>query len=83
MILYVFWSSQSRLGVHACGCGVCVCSITVLVSELMRHGEGERESRVFTDAAAAVWLTHAGDVRQAKGLAGHVDGGADVLPAEW
>lgn len=60
---------------------VCVRSITVLVSELMGHSEGQRESRVLTDAAAAVGLTHAGNVRQAQGLAGHVDGGTDVLSA--
>lgn len=64
--------------VRAC---VCVSSITVLVSELMSHGEGQRESGVLAYAAAAMWLTHAGDVRQAQGLTGHVDGGTDVLPA--
>lgn len=78
---------QSVQGVFASVClRACICvrvrSIAVLVSQLMSHGEGQRESRVFADAAAAVRLTHAGDVRQAQGLAGHVDGGADVLPAE-
>lgn len=48
----------------------------------MSHSEGQRESRVLADAAAAVRLTHARDVRQAQGLARHVDGGTDVLPCE-
>lgn len=48
----------------------------------MSHGEGQRESRVLTDAAAAMWLTHPGDMRQAQSLAGRVDGCTDVLPGK-
>lgn len=59
-------------------------SLTVLVSQLMSHGEGQRESRVLADAAAAMRLTHPGDVRQAQSLTGRVDGCTDVLPGrKW
>ena len=61
---------------------VCVCAESVLVSQLMSHGESHWETRVLTDAAAAMGLTHARHMRQTQGLAGHVDGCTDVLPVK-
>lgn len=61
---------------------VCVCAESVLVSQLVSHGEGHRETRVLADAAAAMGLTHARHVGQSQRLAGDVDGGTDVLPGK-
>lgn len=52
----------------------------VPVSELVGHGEGQRESRVLVDVAAPVGLAHPRHVGQPQGLAGSVHGRADVLP---
>lgn len=58
------------------------CAETVLVSQLVSHGEGHRETRVLADAAAAMGLTHARHVGQSQRLAGDVDGCTDVLPGK-
>lgn len=52
----------------------------VPVSELVGHGEGQRQARVLVDIAAAVRLAHARHVGQAEGLAGLVHGRTQVLP---
>lgn len=61
---------------------MCACAETVLVSQLVSHGEGHRETRVLADAAAAMGLTHARHVGQSQRLAGDVDGCTDVLPGK-
>lgn len=48
----------------------------------MSHSEGHWETRVLTDAAAAVGLTHARHVGQTQSVTGHVDGCTDVLPVK-
>lgn len=52
----------------------------VPVSELMGHGEGQRQPRVLVDVAAPMGLAHPRHVGQPQGLAGSVHGCADVLP---
>lgn len=62
---------------------VCLCTcvrLTLLVSQLVCHGEGQREARVLADAATAMRLTHPRHVGQAQSLTGHVDGCTDILP---
>lgn len=59
-----------------------ICAETVLVSQLVSHGEGHGETRVLADAAAAMGLTHARHVGQSQRLAGDVDGCTDVLPGK-
>lgn len=52
------------------------------VAHLVSDGEGDGEPRVLVDVAAAVRLTHPGQMGQAQGLAGLVHPSADVLPGE-
>lgn len=53
----------------------------VPVPELVGHGEGQRQARIFVDAAAAGGLAHAPHMGQAQGLTGLVHGCTQVLPA--
>ena len=50
------------------------------MAHLVGDGERHREARVLVDVAAAVGLTHPGQVGQTKGLAGVVHPGTDVFP---
>ena len=52
------------------------------MSELVCDGEGERESRVFVDVAAAMRLTQTGHLRQAECTAWLVQPRTDVNPAK-
>lgn len=63
---------------------MCLCAhaMHLLVPELVGDGEGQRQARVLTDAAAAVGLTHACHMRQAQGLTWLIDGRTDVLSEE-
>lgn len=63
---------------------MCLCAhaMHLLVPELVGDGEGQRQARVLTDAAAAVGLTHACHMRQAQGLTWLIDGCTDVLSEE-
>lgn len=65
----------------ACMCP-CAHAMHLLVPELVGDGEGQRQARVLTDAAAAVGLTHACHMRQAQGLTWLIDGRTDVLSEE-
>lgn len=65
----------------ACMCP-CAHAMHLLVPELVGDGEGQRQARVLTDAAAAVGLTHACHMRQAQGLTWLIDGCTDVLSEE-
>ena len=49
------------------------------MSEFVRDGEGERESRVFVHVAAAMRLTHARHLRQAESAARFVHARTDVI----
>lgn len=57
-------------------------SESLLVSQFVCHSEGQREPGVFTNAAAAMWLTHPCHMGQTESLTGHIDGRADVLPVK-
>lgn len=70
-----------RMCVRVSACA-CVCSETLLVSQLMSHSEGQREARVLADAAAAMRLTHPRHVGETQSLTRHVDGCTDVLPVK-
>ena len=64
-----------------CVC-VYVCSEHLLVSQLMSHSEGQWEACVLANAAATMWLTHAGYVGQTQSLTWRVDSCADVFPVK-
>lgn len=61
---------------------VCLCSETLLVSQLMSYSEGQWEARVLTNAATAMRLAHPRHVGETQSLTGHVDGCAYVLPVK-
>ena len=52
----------------------------LLVSELMCHSVGERESCVLVDVTGPMWLAHAGHLRQAQRTTRLVHTRTDVLP---
>lgn len=54
--------------------------MTVPVSQLVCHGEGQGQPRVLVDVAAPVGLAHPSHVGQPQGLTGPVHGSTDVLP---
>ncbi len=61
---------------------VCLCSETLLVSQLMSYSEGQWEARVLTNAATAMRMTHPRHMGETQSLTRHVDGCADVLPVK-
>lgn len=61
---------------------LCARNKTLLVSQLVRDGEGQWEARVLANAATAMWLAHPRHVGQTQSFTGHVDGCTDVLPLE-
>lgn len=52
----------------------------LLMSQLVCYGEGQRQTRVLVDAAAAMWLTHTRHMREPQRLTGLVGGSANVFP---
>lgn len=52
------------------------------VAHLMSNGESDRQPRVLVDVAAAVRLTHAGQMGQAQSLTGLVHSSTDVFPRD-
>lgn len=50
------------------------------VAQFMSDGEGDRQSRVLVDVAAAVRLAHPGQMGQTQGLTGLVPPSTDVFP---
>lgn len=52
------------------------------VAHLMSNGESDRQPRVLVDVAAAVRLTHPGQMGQTQSLAGLVHPSTDVFPGD-
>lgn len=50
------------------------------MSQLMRYGEGQRQTRILVDAAAAMGLTHSRHMREPQRLTGLIGGSANVFP---
>lgn len=50
------------------------------MSQLVCYGEGQRQTRVLVDAAAAMRLTHSRHMREPKRLTGLVSGRTNVFP---
>lgn len=52
------------------------------VAHLVSNGESDRQARILVDVAAAVRLTHPGQMGQTQSLAGLVHSSTDVFPGE-